>query len=292
MATTKKYLGTTALRRLVSLIGTRIKSVESNLSSAKSSITSLGSRTSTLESYGTTLRNDMSGVKSRLSELEGVVSGYDLKEQLFADLWSAAGGQVYNYDDEDSLVVGVEFYELNGVTVDYSTAIRIWADREALSCAGVRQVRKDIPTNFVMPAACGMRGDDGDWAYRFLNCTVEVAAVPDNVAPERFDGCFWGCSKLTDIIGRIRLRKSAVNCSNAFKGCSKLTTVHLNELACDISFADCPALSDASIREMVNNAKGEAAITITVHPAVFALVKVIYGSSATVTSKKITFKSA
>lgn len=293
MATTKKYLGTTALRRLVSLFGTRMKSLETNVASNKTSLSSLGTRTARLETYGDSLISDMQKVKTRLSAAEAALSNMTSAELVFAFMWEAAGGVVnYAYEDEyDPATLYVEGYYLNDVTLDFTEAQKIFADREALSGGGVRQVRRDIPTNFVMPSACGMRGDDGDWAYRFLNCAVEVAAVPDNVAPARADGCFWGCAKLTEIRGRIRLNKPAINCANMFMACPKLQTVHLNQLACDISFASCPLLSDASIREMVDNAKGEAAITVTVHAQTLAKVRTIYGG-VTVASKKITFRAA
>lgn len=42
---------------------------------------------------------------------------------------------------------------------------------------------------------------------------------------------------------------------------------------------------------MVDNAKGEAAITVTVHAQTLAKVRTIYGG-VTVASKKITFRAA
>lgn len=81
-----------------------------------------------------------------------------------------------------------------------------------------------------------------------------------------------GASKLRKIIGVIRNGAgSNFFTTNAFAQCSALEDVRIHTLDFNVSFADCPKLSLASLQYMVTNGANNATpISVTVHPTVYA----------------------
>lgn len=82
---------------------------------------------------------------------------------------------------------------------------------------------------------------------------------------------FIGCTNLIEILGVIDM-SSGSNCTDMFKNCPKLEEVNLKGLKTSISFSDSPLLMLQSVQYMVNNASLTTAITITVHPNVYAKI--------------------
>ena len=75
------------------------------------------------------------------------------------------------------------------------------------------------------------------------------------------------CGALREIITPIRFEAAP---DSAFFNCDALEEVRIYKLKYNISFVSCPLLSFDSLRYMVANAANTAAITITVHPDVYA----------------------
>lgn len=81
---------------------------------------------------------------------------------------------------------------------------------------------------------------------------------------------FWNCSKLKNISGVIAVG-NCTSFNNGFKGCTSLEDVQFSGIKSSISFPDSPLLSLASLQYLVkNSANGSTAITVTVHPDVYA----------------------
>lgn len=81
---------------------------------------------------------------------------------------------------------------------------------------------------------------------------------------------FNSCRKLREIIGKIDWSNATNVNANNFAACYELREIRFYKLKHNISFVDCALLSLASFRYMIDNAINTAAITITVHPDVFA----------------------
>lgn len=81
---------------------------------------------------------------------------------------------------------------------------------------------------------------------------------------------FNSCRKLREIIGKIDWSNATNVNANNFAGCYELREIRFYKLKHNISFVDCALLSLASFRYMIDNAINTAAITIIVHPDVFA----------------------
>lgn len=95
--------------------------------------------------------------------------------------------------------------------------------------------------------------------FNALRCTLGAAS-------------FSGCVNLHTIVNPLNV-DSALN-SNCFLRCAKLKSLQLKLLAKAVSFslADSPLVDLASFQYMVTNAVNTAAITVTVHPDVYAML--------------------
>lgn len=112
-----------------------------------------------------------------------------------------------------------------------------------------------------------------------------------STAPHAFDGC----SELKVIVGAITLEATTPsNTVGMFAACPNLETVMIEGLKTDLSFADSPKLTLASLQTLVTKAANTAAITVTVHPTVYSKLTDEantdwYGVMAAATAKKISF---
>ena len=155
-----------------------------------------------------------------------------------------------------------------------------------------------LRTNF--GASYSIGGADGQVSLSsaFDGCTSLVAAavgVSDSIiiTVSNVTSAFSGCTSLASIKGIIRLpgTQSATFWDGAFTGCTLLSDVKIMGLASSVSFADCAALSEASVMYMVNNSSnGATAITITLHATAFA--RITEEDKTTATGRSITIVSA
>ena len=81
---------------------------------------------------------------------------------------------------------------------------------------------------------------------------------------------FSGCSKLREVTDRLLFASGAV-AQNIFNGCGNLETIYLYKLNMNVSIPDSPLLKLEALRYMVTNSgKNDTAITVTLHPTVYA----------------------
>lgn len=80
---------------------------------------------------------------------------------------------------------------------------------------------------------------------------------------------FRRCYNLREIIGPFKINANTL-ALQSFLGCAALVDMKLHELATSISLSDSPLLSLSTMQYMVSNAANTSAITVTVHPDVYA----------------------
>lgn len=186
------------------------------------------------------------------------------KLALFDMQWEAAGGTV--------IVSGVT-YGLNGLNdITLAEALRIYSlfplcesrmsDKLALF-SNTRNVRT------LFPVTLGFLGDNSNMSNCFRESReIEVLAIKGGHMVADCSRAFYNCNKLRTIIGRISLVNPSVG--EMFAGCGALEDVQIWGLTCSISFSGSPKLSFASMEYIVRGASNTKAITIWVHPDVYA----------------------
>lgn len=192
----------------------------------------------------------------------------------FIDQWNEAAGPYGHYNEETG------FFELNGLTdITYEEAMRILVDSviRTTNCIDL-YYKKDIRTRTLIPTIlCGhfVFAENCDSMYaRCYTLTVIQLAAGDKTdpCPANIKSMFYYCSSLKEISGILDLYNITAErtVSDAFSGCTKLESVKIKRLNISISFSSCKNLSFTSLQFMVTNAANSAAITITVHPDVYA----------------------
>lgn len=84
------------------------------------------------------------------------------------------------------------------------------------------------------------------------------------------DAAFKECRKLKKIDCELQLLPSQSIALSTFYNCFALEEVRLKGVKVNVNFATCPKLSSASLQYLVDNAANTSAITVTVHPDVYA----------------------
>lgn len=208
---------------------------------------------------------------------EGAVSEaiQSAKLALFIDEFNAAAGANGKYDPVNALDPQHTFY-LNKLWLTYEEAVVSMAHineiylRGGASMSGLK-IRTNMPAAKPVPTG---------WGAGFVclngvclnNSSIEVLNVRDIVVDSSDNlGIFvYNCPNLHTIIGQIDLVYVTRISINTFAKSPKLQEVRLYSLKTSISFKDCPLLSLATLQYLVDNAANSNAITVTVHPDVYA----------------------
>ena len=194
------------------------------------------------------------------------------KFKLFVDMWNAKGGpdKVSDFNEESKLF---KLYDIDDI--DYEEALFIdmlsgtpyvARNQEYAKYFTVNNTLNSIKVRALFPIGLSKADCSNMFGY---HKTIEVLAFtgPHNNA-NVINGAnmFSACSKLRRIIGRLEI----VSDTRAFGGCTALEEVSLYHLMENVSFADSPLLSLASLQYLVANAANTTAITVTVHADVYA----------------------
>ena len=177
------------------------------------------------------------------------------KMRLFCDMFSAAAGD----DGYARITDGAFDGMLNGLPLTYEEAVPIllygrhWTYQHfAISpISHSQKIRTNLPPQAYSTAVCPS-----------FNCLFYGQADLEVVNLNPYYG-------LTYIYGFLDVSNASVT-AQWFKGCEALQEVRVRNLKKSISLADCPLISLDSIQYMVDNATNTTAITITVHPDVYA----------------------
>lgn len=220
-----------------------------------------------LETLGFTVETLNAGLGEANVRIEDLESE-KAKKAVFIDLWNKACGNYGKYNEQTG------FFELNGLTdITYEQALEIYNAGPIEGTAGYARYRtSNIRTNLPTVGS----GDVVTLTNTFHRCTnlefafVEVANTAIN--------SFNDCSKLR-VIGRLDGFASSlynINASGAdnttFRNCASLEMVYgmIKSANPNIYVADCPKLTLENFQFWVKNASNTIAVTITVHPDVYA----------------------
>lgn len=201
----------------------------------------------------------------------------ELKMDLFIDMWNSACGQYGKYAPEDAPDAEHPFL-LNGLWLTYEEALATYytpieSHREyyAKYCQDIT-LRTNIctyKTVYWLPV------DIYNIARSATNMEVIRLSTNDagGVYVSANDSAFSGAKKLRAIYPFIVDAYSGLSTYawlNTFRNCPMLEDVQIKNLKYSLDFRESPRLSLASLQYIVANAGNTAAITITVHPEVYA----------------------
>lgn len=111
--------------------------------------------------------------------------------------------------------------------------------------------------------------------YGFYRCRqIEHASLRrgDFIAYiKNLNSAFYECNNLKRVVNTLVELNVENNCYNqTFYACKSLEYIHILKLSQSVSFKDSPLLSYDSLKFLVDNAANKSAITVTVHPDVYA----------------------
>lgn len=193
------------------------------------------------------------------------------KMQVFIDLWDRAckyNGTVYGkYAPANAPDPEHPFY-LNELWLTYEEALKIMSYYSEQIDAESRIRYAACPCRTLLPIRGRTYTNTVTSRMFFWSNKLEALVLADIEATESW-GMFGNCSNLRTIDGIIGVRNQK-QLDKMFGGCKALKEVRISYLGASISFADSPNLSLDSISFIVTNAANTSAITITVHPDVYA----------------------
>lgn len=180
------------------------------------------------------------------------------------DLYVARGA-VYNAD--------TGLYELNGLTditedqmreIYLYTASRIYDFNMSYTFSAL-YIRTNFPVNKRYMA-------NREFTGTFFICRdIEVIYISDKTGMvNSFNSPFYQCQSLREIMGEIIITPIKQVYFNPFADCRALTTFKLTGVSNNLSLSASPKIDLASMKWMIDNANNISAITITVHPELYA----------------------
>lgn len=200
------------------------------------------------------------------------------KMHLFCDMFSVAAGT----DGYARITDGAFDCMLNKLTLTYEEAVPIllygrhWTYQHfAISpISHSQKIRTNLPPQAYSTAVCPSFNclfyGQTDLEVVNLNPHYGLTYVYGIQSEQAYYAdIFNGCGKLHTIYGFLDVSYASVT-AQWFKGCTSLREVRIRNLKKSISLTDCPLISLDSIQYMVDKATNTTAITITVHPDVYA----------------------
>lgn len=191
------------------------------------------------------------------------LDGINTDGSIYRGLFEAAGA-IYNEE--------TKYYELNGLTdITEEEMLKIYQYYSPKYFSNYSSAFSGINVRTCLKVKL-KRGVD--ISFFFENSTIEVVNI-DNTGwyATNFNGAFSKAINLSKIIGVIHLSQiksaSSINV-NPFAQCLALKDVKISGLLINIYLGDSPLLTQESISYLVENADNTSAITVQVHPDVYA----------------------
>lgn len=212
----------------------------------------------------------MEVTEAEKTALEAADAQWVRPPQSFIDQWNEAAGQYGGYNEDTG------YFELNGLTdITYDEALAIYSSYHGkyyttnISGAFVKLPHRTLLPIYIGNTSSGM---NCTCSRAFFNMTnLEVVKLSDCTAKDPW-GMFAHCKKLKYIYGNINISSLNNSIAEMFLGCIALQEVSISNLKGSISLSDSPLLSRNSLDNMVTNSSNTSAITITVHPDVYAKI--------------------
>ncbi len=182
--------------------------------------------------------------------------------------WEQAGG---------SVIVSGETYGLNGINdLSLTEAMEIYRRSAYVTLShtndinGARAVIGNAPCRTLLPLI--MATTTANLAEFYSGCKAEIIRVTygQSLWVSKLYAAFNDCTKLRRIENVIYC--SANSFTMAFRHCYALEYLHLGAIQYSLDLSDCSKLSLDSISFLIANRSGSSAITITLHPDVYARV--------------------
>lgn len=190
------------------------------------------------------------------------------------------------------------FYEMNGltdITEEQMMQIYNYTSQSVLLFGDEQFVAAPIRTTYRRPYNGAVSA--GSFRFTFSNSIIEVYYCPMRILVA--NNMFEYCSKLNTVKTLTLGSTNAANYANMFKNCTALVDCEIRWINTNLSFEWSPLLSLASLQYLITNRdNGTKAITITVHPTVFAKLTdntnypTWYAVNQDALTKYITFASA
>lgn len=204
------------------------------------------------------IRKDLEKNKEDVNQLK--ISVEEARLSLFIDMWNTACGTYGQYN------TATGFFELNGLTdITYEEALKIDSfgamtgniDRRYSGKLGVRTFYPLLKANITI---------DCTEAFSY-NTSVEVINGVQIKTSDLMD-TFSNCTNLRSI-QEIDIVGTPIG-ANTFKNCSELENLKITRVRSNFNVQWSPKLTSSSFLHIINKATNEIAITITVHPDVYA----------------------
>lgn len=212
------------------------------------------------------------------ASIEADDAAWQAPPQVFVDQWNAACGEYGSYN------AATGYFELNGLAdISYEQAVTIMEQSTAYgrvmpqgSGAYHSGYGMDCKARTLYPIMLYNSRTHAGCAFMSAKCeALRFVSKASHVTFGWWYCSFRNCTKLRAIYGALRMEQggAAQITSTGLESCFYNTPL-LEELSLAISvsadFSGCPKLSLASFQYMVTNRQGSDAITIKVHPDVWA----------------------
>lgn len=231
---------------------------------------------------------ELDGKQDRLSDSADIVLPGDgslaltraARLRLFVDQWNAACGTYGCYDPDNAPDSEHPFF-LNDLWLSYEEAVLVMYESQPneLMLAPLNGTFAYRQSRTLLPLRVRILYVDVAPVITFISClNLEVIALDVQGYTGMFrithfgERAFGGCQKLREVRGIFYMKTGTANAISAFENCKALEEIRIKGLKADLSFAQCPKLSLATLEYIVDNAENTSAITITLHADVYGKI--------------------
>lgn len=271
-------LRTTAEQGRVSAESSRVTAEQGRVTAEQSRVNAENARATEFAGFADTIAAKQDKITTSedlsLSEQNELSLTDMAKKRLFIDLWNNACGKYGKYNATTG------FFELNGLTdITYEQALGIYVNTHAAKnkidfTAAFATITTGLRTN--LPFATTQKSENGyvmDNAFRSAKIEVINLELPHYSGTQKsfrikgLSGWVFKSKDTKRIMGPIEF----INTSPNYNGWPVLLEeVEIYHLKTNLDMRECSKVSLASWQYMVTNAANTAAITVTVHPDVYA----------------------
>lgn len=197
----------------------------------------------------------------------------------FIALFNAAAGPYGKYDYENAPDKEKPFY-LNKLWLSWAEAVDVYENGRT-EYPNPARPKTSVKTNMLIRGVnrawcAGLIAVNLQYVFSYAQGMEVVRLTEDDWADGILftaggaSGLFYGCTNLREVIGNLDFLNQTSISSSIFASVSKLETIHIRRLKCNLSLRDCKVISLESLQYLVANAANTSAITVTVHADVYA----------------------
>lgn len=200
--------------------------------------------------------------ENQIFEDDSFVTREEFKKDLFIDIWNTVCGSYGKYDPINAPDEEHPFL-LNDIYLTYE---------QALMCYKGYCNNTDQSEAYSSVAAISNIPMSSQWSGTYTRFAQNNTALQTVVIPRVQVGslmnAFYGCTNLRNCYIKSMINVTSV--SDMFVKCYKLENLKMKILNFNLNLSYSPLLTSESFRYMISNAGNTSAVTITVHPDVYA----------------------